>query len=225
MKVKTNRKKFLRQPMNKAQVSYTRKVFSLNDFENEIWQTGQEISINYYWSGVEAEKARQATARLLWTDEALFVKFTGNQQEPLIVHPEPETSRKAIGLWERDVFEIFVAPDRKSVYRYFEFEVAPTGEWLDLEIQILPSGERKTNFEYNSRMRAAAEISENTISAAVKIDWRALGEKPKTGDVWRGNLFRCIGIGEMRGYLTWQPTETAVPNFHVPEKFGYFEFL
>lgn len=224
MKIKTNRK-FPGQPMNKANVSYTRKSFALDDFENEAWQDGQEIDINHYWLGIKAEEARQATARLLWTNRALLVKFTGNQREPLIVHPKPETSRKTVGLWERDVFEIFIAPDSKNVRRYFEFEVAPTGEWLDLEIRILPDGERKTNFEYNSKMRAAAEVSENTVSAVIKIDWRALGVKPKRGDVWRGNLFRCIGKGETRGYLAWQPTETALPNFHVPEKFGYFEFL
>ncbi|HSK74344.1 MAG TPA: carbohydrate-binding family 9-like protein [Pyrinomonadaceae bacterium] len=211
--------------MNKAQVSYTLKSFALDDFENDVWQSCREIGIRNYWSGIEAEEGRQAAARLLWTDEALFVKFTGNRREPLIVDPNPETARKTIGLWERDVFEIFIAPDSEFVSRYFEFEVAPTGEWLDLEIQILPNGERKSNFEYNSKMQAAAEVSENTISAAIKIDWRAFGQTPKAGDVWRGNLFRCIGKGETRGYLAWQPTETAIPNFHVPEKFGYFEFL
>jgi len=211
--------------MNKAQVSYTRKSFALDDFENEAWQSCQEIGIDHYWSGVEAGQARQATACLLWTDEALLVKFTGNQREPLIVHPKPETSKKTVGLWERDVFEIFVAPDSEFVNRYFEFEVAPTGEWLDLEIQVLPNGERKSNFEYNSKMQVAAEVSENTISAAIKIDWRAFGGKPGAGDIWRGNLFRCIGVGERRGYLAWQPTGTEIPNFHVPEKFGYFEFL
>lgn len=211
--------------MNKAQVSYTRKSFALDDFENDVWQSCREIGIRNYWSGIEAGEGRQAAARLLWTDEALFVKFTGNRREPLIVHPNPETARKTIGLWERDVFEIFITPDSEFVRRYFEFEIAPTGEWLDLEIQILPNGERKSNFEYNSKMRAAAEVSENTSSAAIKIDWRAFGQKPHSGDVWRGNLFRCIGKGETRGYLAWQPTETEIPNFHVPEKFGYFEFL
>ena len=121
--------------MNKAQVSYTRKSVDLDDFENDVWQSCQEIGIRHYWSGIEAEEGRQAAARLLRTDEALFVKFTGNQREPLIAHPNPEISRKTIGLWERDVFEIFIVPDFEFDRRYFEFEVAPTGEWLDLEIR------------------------------------------------------------------------------------------
>ena len=48
---------------------------------------------------------------------------------------------------------------------------------------------------------------------------------PSSGDVWHGNIFRCVGKGENRGYLAWQPTETPAPNFHVPEKFGEFEFV
>jgi hypothetical protein len=49
--------------------------------------------------------------------------------------------------------------------------------------------------------------------------------KPKSGDVWLGNLLRCVGRDPDRGYLAWQPTMTEKPNFHVPEKFGEFEFV
>jgi hypothetical protein len=42
--------------------------------------------------------------------------------------------------------------------------------------------------------------------------------------VWRINLFRCVGVGDDR-YLAWQPTYTAEPSFHVPEVFGWLDFL
>jgi hypothetical protein len=56
------------------------------------------------------------------------------------------------------------------------------------------------------------------------IDLKAFGRVPKTGDVWMGNLFRCVGKDPDRGYLAYNPTETAVPSFHVPDKFVAFEF-
>ena len=210
--------------MNRLKVSYTKGDFQIDDFENRIWQCAEAASLHFYFSGVRAEAGRHAKAQLVWNEKALFVRFEGNQEEPLIVNNKPNIKEKAIGLWERDVFEIFVAPEAENVEKYFEFEAAPTGEWLDAKIEILPSGERRTDFGYDSEMRVAARISGDKILAAMKINWKAFGKKPVEREVWRGNLFRCVGVGKTRGYLTWQPTETETPNFHVPDKFGYFEF-
>ncbi|MDQ3179915.1 MAG: carbohydrate-binding family 9-like protein [Acidobacteriota bacterium] len=211
--------------MNLLKVSYTGEDFALNDFQNKVWQQTAEISLNRYWSGVSAEPARYAATRLLWTEHELIIRFEGNQRENLIINSKPDTSRKAIDLWESDVFEVFVAPDLDKTERYFEFEVAPSGEWFDAEIEVQLNGERETNFEYHSGMKAAAEIFDNKVLAMIKIEWQAFGKKPQIGEIWRGNLFRCIGSGKNRGYLAWQPTNTKTPNFHVPEAFGKFEFV
>lgn len=211
--------------MNRLKVSYINKDFELADFANEAWQMAEEASLHLYWSSEPAEDARCAKARIIWTEQALAVRFEGKRREPLIINSKPNTSHKSIGLWERDVFEIFVAPKAENIRQYYEFEVAPTGEWLDLRLEILPDGKRKSDFEYHSGMKVAAKILENKVQAAMKIEWRAFGRKPQNGDVWRGNLFRCVGSGKTRGYLSWQPTETETPNFHVAERFGYFEFV
>ena len=119
--------------------------------------------------------------------------------------------------------EIFLAPDSNEFRKYFEFEIAPTGEWIDLAIYQMPN-QRETDFEYISGMQTAAKIEDNKIWMAFKVEWVAFGKIPQTGELWKGNILRCVGEGETRGYLTWQPTETEKPDFHVPEKFGDFEF-
>ncbi len=210
--------------MNRVKVSYTEKDFAVDDFQNKAWKKAEEISINNYWSGVAAKNARNAKARLVWSENAFYIQFEGNQKEPLIVSNKPNIIEKSQKLWERDVFEIFVAPGTDKAESYFEFEVAPTSEWLDVKLEILPGGGRKPNFNYNSGMKVGAKILDNKVLAAVKIQWQAFGKKPQNGEVWRGNLFRCIGSGAARGYLAWQPTLTETPNFHVPEAFGEFEF-
>jgi alpha-galactosidase len=73
-------------------------------------------------------------------------------------------------------------------------------------------------------MESAARIEKGKVVMAMKIPWTAFGVTPKAGDVWLGNLFRCVGKDPTRGYLAWSPTMTANPNFHVPEKFGEFVF-
>lgn len=184
----------------------------------------REVSVKTYWSGEVAPIGRQFTARLLWSDTALYVRFEANQTEPLVVSEKAEITKKVRGLWDRDVCEIFIAPDRSRPRKYFEFEIAPNGEWIDLGID-LTSGERVTNWEYRSAMASAAKIETERIVMAMKIPWDAFGRKPKPSDVWLGNIFRCVGASETRGYLAWQPTMTERPNFHVPERFGEFVFV
>jgi alpha-galactosidase len=208
----------------KLGIFYIEGDFPVDDFENENWKIAQEISIEKYWSGEKAPAGRYAKAKLLWSQNALYIRFEANQTEPLIVSENPNLESKTRGLWNRDVCEIFVAPDKNEPERYFEFEIAPSGEWIDLEIQW-KSGVRETDFEYDSEMRSAARIEKDKVWTAIKIDWKAFGKTPKARDIWRGNLFRAVGSGETRGYLAWQPTKTDIPNFHVPESFGELEFI
>lgn len=213
--------------MKTAKVSYSSEDISIGDWENDFWKNCPKAEIKNYWSGDLAEDARKSEVQMAWTENSLLIRFAGNQREPLNVNSGTNLTKKNKKLWERDVFEIFIAPSAENVRNYFEFEVAPTGEWLDLKIQISPSGERQPDFDFDfdSGMEVSARILQGEVQATMKIGWDALGKKPNAGDVWRGNLFRCVGEGETRGYLAWQPTETAEPDFHVPDKFGYFEFI
>ncbi len=73
-------------------------------------------------------------------------------------------------------------------------------------------------------MKSAAKIENNKVIMAIKVEWQAFGKVPKKGDVWLGNIFRCVGKDPTRGYLAWSPTMTKEASFHVPEKFGEFVF-
>jgi len=216
---------FSQTKMNlKTQIKYIKKDFSVSELDNKAWKRAEEISVSKYWSDEIAPNDRQFKARLLWSDTAIYVRFEANQSEPLVVSESPNLKSKTKGLWDRDVCEIFLAPDKNEPRKYFEFEIAPSGEWIDLGIYQKPD-ERITDWEYNSGMKSAALIDKEKIVLAIKIEWKAFGKTPKKGDVWLGNIFRCIGSGDERGYLAWQPTMTNVPSFHVPEKFGEFEFV
>ena len=193
------------------------------EFDHPSWQDAQPVHIQRLWSGAEAPASRHAEARIIWTDEALTVRFICNQLEPLLVNPHPDLSQKKIGLWETDVCELFIAPGSETPTRYLEFEVAPTGEWIDLIIDFT-SGERQTDWEFHSGMIAAARVSDATVALAMQVPWSHALPRPEPNDVWRGNLFRCTGAGTER-YLAWQPTGTPEPLFHVPEAFGWIQFV
>ena len=197
---------------------------SASDLFHAEWEKAQAVHLVRYWSGEDAPPERHAEARLLWSDDALMVRFLCRQNEPLVTSDAPQTLEKTLGLWERDVCEIFIAPEGKEPERYFEFEAAPTGEWIDLAIRWRPGRERETDWYYRSGMTASGQIEEGRVRVAMRVPWEAFGGKPGAGERWRVNLFRCVGSGATRGYLAWQPTGTAQPNFHIPQAFGWLRF-
>lgn len=208
---------------NTVAARHTKVEVAAADLDHAEWQRARAVTLARYWSGKDAPIERRAEARLLWSKEALCVRFVGRQHEPLVVSRKPQTETKSLNLWDRDVCEIFIAPDAREPERYFEFEAAPTGEWIDLAIKWKPEG-RETDWNFHSGMKAAARISEGSVTMAMRVPWQAFGHVPKPGERWRANLFRCIGAGEGRGYLAWQPTHTEQPSFHVPQAFGWLVF-
>jgi hypothetical protein len=199
--------------------------FAVSDLDHAAWHDAPEVHLRRYWSGKAARPGRHAEARLLWSNEALMVRFVCRQAEMLIVNDAPQLNDKTLGLWDRDVCELFVAPDTCAPEKYFEFEAAPTGEWVDLALQRTASG-RETDWQYRSGMSAAARINEGFVTIAMSVPWSAFGceNAPAAETLWRANLFRCVGAGSSRGYLAWRPTYTPQPSFHVPEAFGWLCF-
>jgi hypothetical protein len=193
------------------------------DFENPAWARARAAHIARYWSGEEAPAGRRAEARVVWDSEGLAVRFDCRQAEPLVVSGAPRLDRKTMELWDRDVCELFITPEAGPVKHYFEFEVAPTGEWVDLALTALPDG-RETDWDFRSGMTAAARVRDGSVTSALRVPWKAFPRTPRAGERWRCNLFRCVGRDPDRGYLAWQPTHTPEPAFHVPEKFGWMVF-
>ena len=198
-------------------------TLSVKDLNNPVWKRARPIRVTQYWSGETAPASRQMEARLVWTDEALFVRFVYPQKEPMVVSATPQLDQKTLKLWDRDVCELFIAPNPNEVERYFEFEAAPTGEWVDLGIHWKPEG-RETDWDYHSGMTVATHAEKEMHTIIMRVPWSALGRTPKKGERWRINLFRCVGKDPQRGYLAWQPTHTPQPAFHVPQVFGWIEF-
>jgi hypothetical protein len=210
-------------PDNIIEAHHSAHDLTAAQFDHAEWLKAQPVKITKYWSGAEAPPVRHAEARLLWTKDALCVRYLCNQAEPLIISKQPQTAKKTLGLWDRDVCEIFLAPDPNVPERYLEFEAAPTGEWIDLAIHVTPE-KRETDWEFHSGMTVAARIEKDRVLVAMRLPWDGWIHKPQKGERWRVNLFRCVGDGETRGYLAWQPTRTPEPAFHVPQVFGWLRF-
>jgi len=210
-------------PAQTVEATFIAAELAVNDLDNRAWNDALPVQIDHYWSGEPAPVGRQADARILWSDDALHVRYVGNQAEELVINDHPQTITKTMYLWDRDVCEVFIAPDHSVPEKYFEFEAAPTGEWMDLGLDWT-TGKRQSDWQFSSRMTTAARIEKDRVVIAMRIPWSDRIQRPQEGDRLRANLFRCVGRDPKLRYLAWQPTCTPQPFFHVPQAFGWLVF-
>ncbi len=161
-----------------------------------------------------------------WTDTDLHLLFVC-PYETLNVFLPADNSKARRKLWDRDVVEIFLGDDWDNIRHYREYEIAPTGDWIDLAIDLDKKG---AGGGWRSGWKTSAGIDEaaHVWYAAAKIPLQSVSTAPvKPGTRWRMNLYRIEGQGEdpQRHFMCWQPTCVIGrdPN-HVPENFGSLLF-
>jgi len=199
------------------------------------WQSAQPIRFSADWQGKNVDPALETEVRALWSPITLYLRFVCHYRE-LFVFNDSDPNGRRDHLWDRDVAEAFlqppdavptsaqVAPDARPYMadaRYYrEFEVAPNGMWIDLDIS--PSGLA----DLKSGMTRSVHVDEKlkiwTAELAIPMKSFTANFDPSEG--WRLNFYRVEGRTEPRKYMAWQPTMTPEPNFHVPEKFGVLRF-
>jgi hypothetical protein len=161
-----------------------------------------------------------------WSDTDLYLLFICQYRKLNLFLPS-ENSKPRHKLWDRDVVEMFFGDDWENIRHYREFEIAPTGDWIDLAIDLDRKGE---NRGWRSGWKTSARIDEQAHIwyGACRIPLASVTEKAvKAGTRWRANLYRIDGEGpdSQRRFLCWQPTcvVNRDPN-HVPENFGTLVF-
>lgn len=164
--------------------------------------------------------------RGFWTDKDLYLLFQCPYTVLNLFLPA-DNRKKRVGLWDRDVVEMFLGDDWTNIRHYREFEIAPTGDWIDLAIDLDHPNE---DHSWRSGWETKARIDEGRKIwyAAARIPLRAISNQPvQDGTKWRANLYRIDGLGAdpQRHFLCWQPTcvQNRDPN-HVPEHFGTLIF-
>jgi len=192
--------------------------FKLNgNLDKPVWKKAQPAHLEYQLADYVARPEISTTVRVLWSDQYLYLAYESPFTELTIFKPANlKTERE--GLWDRDVVEAFIGTDAGNSKRYTEYEVAPTGEQLDLLI-----GGPGKSLEWNSGFQSAvkANTRKKVWTTEMRIPLSALSDTPpKAGTRWRLNLYRHDRAHKT--FLAWSPTLTRTA--HTPEKFGVLEF-
>lgn len=162
-----------------------------------------------------------------WTAKYLYLAFWCHYQT-LNIYQGEDSAAERWELWEKDVAEVFINPQPENPSHYYEFEVAPTNQWIDLEIDLdrNPFGDPKWNsgFEHATRIDPVLHV----WTVEMRIPVRSMKvERIRPNAEWKLNFYRCDGPGpeSARRELSWSPVPRQVPSlFHQPASFGTIRF-
>jgi hypothetical protein len=181
------------------------------------WALSRPVHLEYLLHDGSARPELGTTVRATWSDEFLYLGYECPFTELTVFEPA-DLKTERFGLWERDVVEAFIGSDAGNGWHYYEFEVSPNGERLDLEL-----GGTTKDLEWNSGFEAAVRTDgeKKVWTTELRIPLRSMsGDRPARGTQWRLNLYRHDRAHN--AFLAWSPTATATA--HMPERFGYLEF-
>ena len=183
------------------------------------WDNAPPIRFDADWQGKNADPARSTDVRLLWNAETLYLRYDARYRT-ITVFPDADPNGRRDHLWDHDVCEAFLQPNPAELRRYKEFEIAPNGFWIDLDI----APEEKCDLKSGLRRRVKMDERNKTWRAELALPMKSLTDHFEPAAVWKANFYRVEGAAEPRFYSAWRPTGTPQPNFHVPENFGALIF-
>ena len=196
------------------------------DLSKPAWKHAKWLDFDNDASGKSHYPEAATRVASLWTQTHIYFAFSC-RYDSLNIYDGEDPKPERWQLWDRDVVEVFLNPQPERMNHYFEFEVAPNNQWIDLEIDKTkePFNDASWNSGFEHATRIDAE--HHVWSAEMRIPLDAMNAKdPRSDAQWRVNFFRAAGKGgdEHRKFLAW----SIIPEgktFHVPARFGILELV
>lgn len=196
------------------------------DLGKSLWKQAKWVEFDSDASGKSHYPEAETRVASLWTETHIYFAFS-SRYDSLNIYEGEDPKAERWQLWERDVVEVFLNPEPARVNHYFEFEVAPNNQWIDLEIDKTkdPFNDASWNSGFEHATRIDAEHHVWTME--MRIPLAAMNVKdPRAGTEWRVNFFRAAGKGgdDHRKFLAW----SIIPEgktFHVPTRFGILKLV
>jgi len=205
---------------------------SANDFRPDaqlnkrIWKQAKWTEFDHSMDGKTSFPTEKTRVAAIWTEKyvyfALWCKY-----ESLSVFEGEDPAKERWELWNKDVAEVFLNPQVERLWHYYEFEVAPNNQWIDLE--ITGKGIEAHDAKWNSGFEHATHVdSQNrvwTVEMRIPLSSMNVAE-PKVGMEWRANFYRATGLGgdEKRKFLAWSVISEGT-TFHAPNYFAILRLV
>lgn len=207
--------------------------FSPDDFmpdgnlEKKVWQDARWVKFDHDAFTLKPYPQAETDVASFWTSTYVYFAFH-SKYTTLNVYAGEDTAKERWELWNRDVVEVFANPEPERVKHYYEFEVSPNNQWIDLEIDL-----DKTPFNdagWDSHFDHATHIDpQNHVwTCEMRIPVRAMNVRLMQPNMeWRINFYRADGPGQdaVRRFMSWSPIHSGKHTFHNPTSFGVIKFV
>ncbi|HLK32430.1 MAG TPA: carbohydrate-binding family 9-like protein [Terriglobales bacterium] len=195
------------------------------DLSKPVWQHATRATFEHNYTGEKTYPELKTEVASLWSDHYVYFAFWCKYRH-ISTYQGEDPARERWELWERDVVEVFLNPQPERVKHYYEFEVAPNNQWLDLEIDLdkKPFNDAGWNSGFEHAVRIDRQHQE--WMCEIRIPLRALQTHLTAGSEWRGNFYRAEGTGldEQRWLMAWSTVVARAQAFHNPSRFGIIRF-
>lgn len=177
--------------------------------------------------GSPAEPSTMTQVGVEWNEHSLFIFFRGRfSRLRYETNPaERVLKEKTPRLWEvSDVYEVFIGPKAKERKMYKEFQVAPDGRWIDIDVF---NALGTSNHSWYSGFKAASFVDEEMKiwSSVFDLPWNCFGASYDNETEWNVNFYRASGNFHGDELFAWSPPGTGPRCFHRPEHFGKIHFI
>lgn len=203
----------------------TRDFVPDGDLDKGVWRLVPRASFDHNYTGTKRFPELKTEVASLWSDKYVYFAFWCPYQH-INVYKGEDPAKERWELWERDVVEVFLNPEPEKVNHYYELEVAPNNQWLDLEIDLdkkpFNDAKWKSGFEHAARV----DEKRHLWICEMRIPLRAMKAHIVPGAQWRGNFYRAEGLGsdEQRSLMAWSTVVARPEAFHNPSRFGIIRF-
>jgi hypothetical protein len=182
------------------------------DPTSAIWRQARSAVIGRDCSRTLDYPDLRTEVRGFWTDTELYFLFISPYRSlNIFLPPTNESPRR--GLWDRDVVEMFVGDDWSNIRHYREYEIAPTGDWIDLAIDL---DHPNANPEWRSGWKTSARIDEHAKVwyAACRIPLKSVPHR-------RGGARLAAPLHVLAADLRRRPrSESCAGTFRHPDPRG-----
>jgi hypothetical protein len=197
------------------------------DLAKDVWKDATRVTLGDRFSH-NPLAGSETQAASLWTPHYIYLAYWCRYRS-LNIYEGEDPAKERWELWNRDVVEAFINPQPERFLHYYEFEVAPNNQWIDLEIDL--SKNPMNDAAWDSHFEHATKVDPEHKSWTVEIRIPASSMNAsaiKAGDEWRINLYRCDGPGDdsQRRFLSWSPLPAGTDgSYHQPAAFGIIKFV
>jgi predicted TIM-barrel fold metal-dependent hydrolase len=184
------------------------------------WAKAEPIRMEYESLTAAAQVPSATTIRALYSHDDLYLRYDAPFTTLSTFEPPLKTER--VGLWDKDVVEAFIGAPEQKESDYYEFEVAPTGERLDLIISpSVPGIVERLAWNGFRASTVSVDHAKKMWTTVMVIPLKSMSPaEPSPDKLWRINFYRIDRAH--KAFLAWNPTLTE--TYHTPARFGWLKF-